>query len=107
MARVPNSARRKAQGFIGYATDKLRISNQCLRDSEQLVKRLTDEGVFDAANVTTFKNNKIQEAKDNFMSATKMILWGLGDFNVTVPAAFTDSEVDTENEDIRTHEDDT
>ncbi len=105
MARVPNTARRKAQGFIGSSADRLRKANQCLRDSEQLVKRLTDEGVFTASNVTAFKNKKIAEAKTNFMEATQMILWGLGDFSVTVPSAYTDAEVDAEDEDIRTHED--
>jgi len=104
MARVANTLARLAINSLDYINGQISISITSLGDADDLVRKLTDAGNFTPANITAFKNDKIQEAKDANTNALKMYRWLIGELSVTIPSAYTNAQVDGIDPDIRTHE---
>ena len=105
MARIANSERIIARNSLNYVEKKIHEVNECLTDAVVEVKKLTNDGSFTAANVTKFKNNKLQAAKDANSDAVSMYRWVLDHFSIAIPTALDDAAVDAIDEDIRTHDD--
>jgi hypothetical protein len=105
MARQTNPARTLARNALNYVTSQINLSNARNTDSEVMYDELVAEGVFDSANLTSFKNNKIQEAIDHNTKALKMYRWLVDTLSIPIPTAYTDTEVDAIDQDIRTFED--
>jgi len=107
MVRVANTTRNLVKQAQRYIQQQINISNIALRDSEQLIQILENAGNFTQTNINSFKSDKIQEAKAATTNAVKMFRWMLGELSVTTPTAFTGTQVDAIDENIRTFEDGT
>lgn len=104
MARKANTTKDLVLNAQAYIERQIHISNKALTDSERLIKELENAGNFTQSNIDSFKADKIQEAKDASRNAVKMFRWMLGKLSITTPTAFTDAQVDAEDENIRTVE---
>jgi len=105
MARIDNTTRITVRNAQAYIEDQVHLTNNKLREAEDLIKKLTNEGTFTQADITTFKNKLLQDAKDAKKNQYKMERWLISFLNLgALPTAYTDVEVDAIDEDIRTHE---
>ena len=105
MARVDNDARTIARNALAYIENEIHAVNRALSDSEVKHAELVDEGSFDSANLTTYKNNRMVEAKTHNSNAVAMYRWLLDEFSISIPSALDDAAVDALDEEIRTHDD--
>ncbi len=105
MVRVANSIKLTVMMANDYIIKQINLTDRKIQESEGLIKKLQDEGVFTTANITSYKNKLIQDAKDAKKKQIKMERWLLNYLGITtIPTAYTDAQVDTENPAIRTHE---
>ena len=104
MTRIDNTNREIQRASLDYIEREIRQALHDMKDADDEVTKLQNDGSFTAANITKFKNNKINSAKAHNQNAVSMYRWLLDEFNISIPAAFTDAEVDGKNLDIRTHE---
>ena len=104
MARVTNSIKQTVLKANEYSTEQLNLTDSKIRESEELIKKIEDEGNFNQTNIIAYKKQLIQEAKKEKKNQNKMERWLLGFLNVTTPTAFTDAEIDAIDPEIRTVE---
>ena len=107
MARVANTLARLAINSLDYINEQINISLINLGDADDLVRKLTNAGNFDEDNITAFKNEKISKAKDANKNALKMYRWLIGELSITIPTAYTNTQVDAIDPEIRTFDDGT
>ena len=104
MARVANSLPILARTSLDYIAQKIDKAIVNLDEAEHLVRKLTLTAAFDTANITTFKNERIEKAKEANKDALKMYRWLIGKLSITIPTAYTDAQVDAIDTEIRTHD---
>jgi len=96
MARVANTKRVIANRSVSYIINKLKSG---LKD---FFEELDEDSKFS----TTYKAGRDTSAKDKIDDAIRMLRWLYEtEFSLTPPAPFTNGDVDTIEEDIRTFED--
>ncbi len=106
MARVANTLPVLAKNSLEYIVQQIDQAIGSLSDAEDLVRKLTIAGNFSTANITAFKNDKIQAAKDSNTNALKMYRWLITELSLTLQTAYSDAQVDLIDPEIRTHEQD-
>jgi len=97
MARIPQDKVGTIARATRYVTDKFRDMNE----------KFAEENEADARFKTTYLSGLDADGKTDGADAVKMLRWLLGNLSVTIPAAYTDAEVDAINPDIRTKDDGT
>lgn len=94
MARVVNTAKQALSPTIDYIHNRVNDVDRFFDESNQTDPPLD----------TTYKNGRqpayVVEAKN----LVRMIRWYMTKYNITIPIAFTDAQVDAIDPDIRTHE---
>ncbi len=106
MARITNTPREIARLSLAYIQNKINEVNSNLKDTEELIGRIQTEPTtaFTTSRINAFKTQLMNQAKTANSEAISMYRWLLSEFNITIPAALTDTAVDAIDEDIRTHE---
>ena len=104
MTRVENSLAILARNSLEYIDREIDRAVTNLIEADELVRKLTLTGGFDAANITSFKTNRIDKAKEANKNALKMYRWLIGEMSITIPSAYTDAQVDAIDPEIRTHD---
>ena len=105
MARAANTPREIALQSLGYVRDQIEEALKNLADAEGLINRLVNEASFTQANIDAYKTQLMNQSKTANSNAVAMYRWILGEFSIPIPTALTDTDVDTIDEDIRTHDD--
>ena len=105
MARISNTPREIARLSLAYIQNKINEVNNNLKDTEELIGRIQTEPTtaFTTSRINAFKTQLMNQAKTANSEAVSMYRWLLAEFNITIPSAFTDAQVDAINIDIRTH----
>ena len=103
MVRIENSLLKKTIRGFSHAKDEFNQGDSKLNEVENFDTLFG--GFFNVNDVTAFKNSKKTDAQTHYANGIKTIRWILEQHNITqIPAAFNDAEIDTINEEIRTHE---
>ena len=104
MARVANTMRTIATRGMAYIEEQIHDANNKLGKVDTFDEDNPGHN-FTSGNITSYKNSLKSTAKTDVMNAVKMFRFLFTTFNITtIPSAFTDTEVDAKDEDIRTHE---
>ncbi len=106
MARVNNTPRIIARNALQYVNDQIALVDKNLLDAEELIDRIETEPTnkFTQTKIDAFKTQLMNQAKTANSNAVAMYRWILSEFNITIPAALTDAQVDIIDVEIRTHE---
>lgn len=95
MARVANTKRNIVIKSMAEVENRIHSANNKLREELDPENKLN----------TTYKDGLDQGAKDDLKEAVQIFRWLIEDeFSLTPPAAFTDTDIDNLDLDIRTHE---
>jgi len=100
MARTPRSKREINIHSINYMVAHLEKTKEGFKKLDEITL-LKDEG-FSAAQITAYKNKVKLQMKADFEKAGSMYQWIIGENTISLPTAFTDSDVDNEDKNIRT-----
>ncbi len=105
MTRIDNNLKTRIRLANDYVKSKTFLVDRALQKLDDVQNELATEG-FTTANINAYKQRIRQKGLDELMKGIQMYQWILAtdQLNQSLPTAFTDAEVDTENEEIRTHE---
>jgi len=104
MALIPQTKRLKIVGALSYIDKQINLTIRRIAQEDEADNLLVD---FDQAKIDVRKTRLDTEAKSEAGKAVQMFRWLLDDLSVTIPAAFTDAEVDTIDPLIRQTDDGT
>ena len=95
MARVDNSKRQLVLNALAVIENDIHSANRKLLEEQDPDNKLD----------ATYKANLDTSAKDDVKHAVQVFRWLIEDhFSLTAPAAFTDTDIDNIDPEIRTHE---
>ncbi len=95
MARVANNKRDKVRGALTYMEEKIHDANKKLKMESEPHPELD----------STYKAGLDGSAKNDLKSVIKMIRWLANDLSLgSIPSAFTNTQIDSIDAEIRTHE---
>ena len=104
MAREANNMRTIARNALAYMENEIHSANKNLKRVDDLDNDISGAD-FSPQKITAFKNKLKGDSKKNVENVTKMLRWLFTEFGIsTIPSAYTDSQVDTLDQDIRSHE---
>lgn len=107
MARIANTPREIARNALAHVENCIHQVNDHLREADEGIQRLTDEPTtsFVQGNIDAYKTQLEALAATKNTDAVATYRWIMDEFSLTVPAAYTDAEIDAIDPDIRTHDD--
>ena len=106
MARIEYKTKQLIKNGVREITRRFDLVQQGLQELDDFTAKYGHIG-FDSAKITALKTEIKTKGKDNFEDGLRFALWIAGKVQgITVPAAFTDAEVDALDKNIRTFDED-